>query len=68
MEGGWRRRVYLPDVLLTRRPGLWATWTAEDREFARAMERWGYVRVVEGREQYDALRGRPMVCVAVGMG
>lgn len=77
VEGGLegRGKLYLPDVLLTGRPGLWATWTVEDGEFARAMERWAYVRVVEGREQYNAImdqynaaRGRQMVYVAVGRG
>jgi len=62
VEGG---TVYLPDVLLTRRPGLWATCTLEDGEFARAMERWGHVLLVEEREQYHAARGGQMVCVAV---
>ena len=60
--------VYLPDVLLTKRPGLWATCTAEDGEFARAMERWGHVRLVEAWEQYHAARRGQMVCVAVGRG
>jgi hypothetical protein len=64
-EGG---AVYLPDVLLTHRPGLWATRTVEDGEFAKAMERWGHVLLVEAREQYYAARGAKMACVAVGRG
>jgi hypothetical protein len=68
LDGRVDGRKYLPDVLLTKRAGLWATLTGEDGMYAMSMRPWGGVRVVESREEYWEGGGPGWVCVAVGGG
>lgn len=63
-----RTMVYLPDLLLTRRPGLWVVRVTHDAEFARAMLQWGGVSIVRNRNEFTTgrrVRGPTWIYIAV---
>jgi hypothetical protein len=48
MSGG----KYLPDILFSRKAGLYMIKIAQDREFGKAMSMWGACLIVGSREEY----------------